>query len=172
MNKPGDEQWALLPNYGTNNLTPGTYYVLVASQGQNLVNSCGTGTAGYTLSSWIDGVTNLVGTLGYGSDLTYTNSQPGGSLKFYQFTVPAGLASIQVTLEMTGAKAVLTPGVTAASQPGDEKAQVVPGGDQDGVDGIAGSAGQVIALEQAIRLGMADDRLDGISSPQLAVDRG
>ena len=101
MIKPGDEQWALLPNYGTNSVTPGTYYVLVASQGQNLVNSCGTGTAGYTLSSWIDGVTNLVGTLGYGSDLTYTNSQPGGSLKFYQFTVPAGLASIQVTLENT-----------------------------------------------------------------------
>jgi hypothetical protein len=61
MMKPGDEQWALLPqnNYyaqeGTN-LTAGTYYVLVASQGQNLVNNCygpgsgwGSGSASYTL---------------------------------------------------------------------------------------------------------------------------
>ncbi len=35
----------------TTNLLPGTYYVLVASQGQNLVNGCeGTGDSGYTLS--------------------------------------------------------------------------------------------------------------------------
>jgi hypothetical protein len=111
MIKPGDEQWALLPDYYGNgsNVTAGTYYVLVASQGQNLVNNCeGTGTAGYTLRSWIDGVTNLVGTLAYGSDATYTNSQPGGSVQFYQFTVPANTASIQVTLENTVGSPVMT----------------------------------------------------------------
>ena len=48
----------------------------------------------------------------------------------------------------------------------------MPCGHQNGVDGIAGDPGQLIALEQAIGLGVTDDRLDGISSPQLAFDRG
>jgi hypothetical protein len=109
MIKPGDEQWALLPENGGSNVTAGTYYVLVASQGQNLVNNCeGSGNAGYTLRSWIDGVTNLVGTIAYGSDAAYTNSQPGGTVEFYQFTVPANVASIQVTLENTAGSPVMT----------------------------------------------------------------
>src|ERR1035441_10198183 len=110
MIKPGDEQWALLPENGGSNVTAGTYYVLVASQGQNLVNNCeGTGDAGYTLSSWIDGVTNLVGTIAYGSDAAYTNSsQPGGTVEFYQFTVLSNTPSIQVTLEDTVGSPVMT----------------------------------------------------------------
>jgi hypothetical protein len=44
-------------------------------------------------------------------------------------------------------------------------------GDQDGVDGIAGGAGEVIAFQQAIGLGMADDRLNGMAAPELALDR-
>ena len=109
MMKPGDEQWALLPqsNYpvleGTN-LPAGTYYVLVASQGQNLTNYCGAsgwgaGSASYTLSSGIEPVTQPPNTLSYGNDLLFTNTQAGGELKFYQFTVPAGIASIEVRLE-------------------------------------------------------------------------
>ena len=106
MAKPGDEQWSLLPYYdqvtGVTNLLPGTYYVLVGSQGQNLMNGCeGTGTASYTLTSGIEPVTAVTGTLSYANDLRYTNMQAGGSLKYYQFTVPAGIASIQVTLKNT-----------------------------------------------------------------------
>lgn len=63
-------------------------------------------------------------------------------------------------------------GTQKHGQPGDEQAQIVADGDQDGVDGIAGGAGKVVAFQQAIGLGMADDRLDGISSPQLAFDGG
>lgn len=48
----------------------------------------------------------------------------------------------------------------------------MPGGDQDGIDGIAGGSGEVIALEQAVGFGVADNRFDGISSPQLAFDGG
>src|SRR5205814_2096274 len=111
MMKPGDEQWILLPQNngyvaeGTN-LTAGTYYVLVASQGQNVTNNCigpgsgwGAGNASYTLSSGIELVTPLPNTLSYGNDLTFTNGQAGGELKFYQFNVPAGIASIEVRLE-------------------------------------------------------------------------
>lgn len=48
----------------------------------------------------------------------------------------------------------------------------MPGRDQNGVDGIAGRTNEVIALEQAVGFGVADARLDGISAPQLAFDRG
>ena len=103
--KPGDEQWALLPQdndytvEGTN-LTAGTFYVLVGGQGQDLVNGCeGTGDSSYTLSSWTEAATVLPNTLSYGSDLLFTNGQAGGEMKFYQFSVPAGMASIEVRLE-------------------------------------------------------------------------
>jgi len=103
MEKPGDEQWALLPYYASlygPNLVPGTYYVLVASQGQNLVNNCeGSGSASYTLSSWTEPPTVLPGVLSYGNDLLWTNSQQGGAMEFYQFTVPAGIWSLEVELE-------------------------------------------------------------------------
>src|SRR5208283_3180477 len=34
-----------------------------------------------------------------GNDLLCTNAQAGGETKFYQFTVPAGIASIEVSLQ-------------------------------------------------------------------------
>jgi len=81
----------------------------VASQGQNLVNNCeGTGTSSYTLNSWMDGVTNLSGTIAQGSAAAFTNRQPGGSVVFYQFTVPANTASIQVALENTAGVPMMT----------------------------------------------------------------
>ena len=63
-------------------------------------------------------------------------------------------------------------GTPKGSQPGDEEAHVVPCRDEDGVDGIAGGAGEVVALEKTIGFGMADDRLDGVSSAKLAADCG
>jgi large repetitive protein len=106
MMKPGDEQWVLLPQNngyvteGTNLTAGSTYYVLVASQGQNLTNgNCwGTGTASYRLNSGIEPVTVLPDTLSYSNALSLTNAQAGGQMKFYQFNVPAGIASLEVTL--------------------------------------------------------------------------
>jgi hypothetical protein len=46
------------------------------------------------------------------------------------------------------------------------------GGDQDGVDGIACGTGKVIAFEQTVGFGVADDRLDGISASEFALDCG
>ena len=45
------------------------------------------------------------------------------------------------------------------------------GGDQDGVYGITGGTGKMIAFEQAIGFGVADDRLDGIAASEFALDR-
>jgi large repetitive protein len=106
MMKPGDEQWTLLPQNngsvteGTNLTVGSTYYVLVASQGQNLTNgNCwGTGSASYRLNSGIEPVTVLPDTLSYSNALSLTNAQAGGQMKFYQFNVPAGIASLEVKL--------------------------------------------------------------------------
>jgi hypothetical protein len=48
----------------------------------------------------------------------------------------------------------------------------VAGGDENGVDRVTGRAGEMIALEQAVALGMADDWLNGIAAPQLAPTSG
>lgn len=55
-------------------------------------------------------------------------------------------------------------------QPCDKQSQVMPGSNQNGVDGISASACEVIALEQTIGFGMADNRFDGVSSPELTLD--
>lgn len=56
-------------------------------------------------------------------------------------------------------------------QPCDEQPQIVSCGDQDGVDGIAGGPGKVITLQQTVGFGVADDRPDGISASEFALDR-
>lgn len=50
-------------------------------------------------------------------------------------------------------------------EPGEEEAHVVTGGDEHGVDRVAGRAGEVIRLEQTVALGVADDWLDGVAPP-------
>src|SRR5512140_1604359 len=104
--KAGDEQWALMPENGNNNVTAGTYYAVVVSQGQDPTNPCqgpgsgwGGGTASYELTSVAEAPTILPDALAYGTDLLFTNSQQGGEMKFYQFNVPAGVASVEVRLE-------------------------------------------------------------------------
>ncbi len=61
-------------------------------------------------------------------------------------------------------------GTPKGGQPGDEEAHVVPGRHKDGVNAIAGDAGEVITLEQAIGFDVADDWLDGVPSAKLASD--
>ena len=62
-------------------------------------------------------------------------------------------------------------GTQKRGQPCDEQPQIVPSCDEDGVDGIAGGTGEVIALEQAIALGVTDNRFDGVAAAELAFDR-
>jgi len=100
MNKAGDQQWTLLPENGNSNVTAGTYYLMVASQGINPGTDCdGSAVSSYSLSSGIEPATVLPDNLDYSHDLVFTNVQAGGELKFYQFHVPSGLASLEVRLE-------------------------------------------------------------------------
>ena len=52
-------------------------------------------------------------------------------------------------------------GTQKRGQPCDEQPQIVSGCDEDGVDGIAGGTGKVIALEQAIAAGEPDHDRSG-----------
>ena len=63
-------------------------------------------------------------------------------------------------------------GTQKRDQPGDEQPQIVTGGNEERVDGVAGGAGEMIALEQAIGLGVTDNRFDSVSPFQLALDGG
>ena len=123
MMKTGNEEWVLLPENGQSNVTAGTYYVLVGSQGQNLTNLCGGsgnglggGNAGYTLSSGVEPVVTLPDSLSYSNDLVLTNTQAGGEMRFYQFNVPTNIASIEVKLENRVGNPVmyLSPGTVPA----------------------------------------------------------
>ena len=55
-------------------------------------------------------------------------------------------------------------------QPGEQEAEVVAGGGEDGVDGVAGGMGEMVAAHAVLGLEMADDGLDGGAAPGLALD--
>src|SRR6202020_3074518 len=53
-------------------------------------------------------------------------------------------------------------------QPGQQSPEVVSGGGEDGVDRVAGWAGEVGATHPMFALGVADDRFDGGALAHLA----
>ena len=55
-------------------------------------------------------------------------------------------------------------------QPGEEETEVITGGGEHGVDGVAGGMRQVIAVHAVLGLEMADDGLDGRTASHLAFD--
>ena len=98
----GSEDYLMMAS-GQSNLTAGTYYLTVVSEGSNTTcDSCiGVGTSGYTLTTAgsLD-ITDL-GTLDASgtTDLVQTSSQNGGVVKAFQFTVPPGTLAFDLTLE-------------------------------------------------------------------------
>jgi hypothetical protein len=55
-------------------------------------------------------------------------------------------------------------------QPNEDVSEVVGGGGEDGIGGIAGAAFEIAAAEVAFGLHVADHGLDGGASPQFAFD--
>ncbi len=99
----GDEQFALLADDGLTNIAPGTYYLAVVSEGVGPIpnqSRSGAGPVSYNLASL-----GTVPVIDLGSvtvaDLVHTNSLPGGGMAAYQFTVPPGTLSIELSLENT-----------------------------------------------------------------------
>ena len=110
MNKPGDEQYLMMPNdYSQSNyVVAGTYYLAVVSQGMNPSGSTiGTNLSTYTLGSYGSiNVTNMGTVDRTGStDLRMTNSlSRAGQMSAYSFTVPASTLALEIFLtNKTGA---------------------------------------------------------------------
>ncbi len=106
MNRPGSEQYLMLPNYAQSNFVPGgTYYLAVVSQGRNPSGgTIGTNLSSYTLGSYGSlNVTNLgtVDATGL-TDLRATNGLSlAGQMCAYTFTVPPNTLSLAITLSNT-----------------------------------------------------------------------
>jgi hypothetical protein len=56
------------------------------------------------------------------------------------------------------------------SQPFEQASEVVAGGGEDGVGGVAVGSGEVVSAHAVLRLRVADDRFDGGTAAQLAFD--
>jgi hypothetical protein len=99
LQKAGNEQYLLLPASGQSNIVAGTYYLLVASEGQNpSYPYIGTNSSSFTLPSYgVEPVLNL-GPVG-GADLLNTNNLQGGENALYQFSIPPGLNAVEVRLD-------------------------------------------------------------------------
>jgi hypothetical protein len=55
-------------------------------------------------------------------------------------------------------------------EPGEQAPEVVSGGGENGVGGVALCVGEEVAAHSVVGLQMADDRLDGGATPQFALD--
>ena len=58
------------------------------------------------------------------------------------------------------------------TEPPQQAAEVVSGGGEDGVDGIAGAVGEEVPVHAVVGLAMADDRLDAGAAFELPSDGG
>jgi len=100
MQKDRPERYVMLPQHGQDLIPAGDYYVAVVSEGMNPPDSStiGMGNSSGTLTSvGLLPVTNLGAASVAG--LTQPASLFGGQIKAYQFTVPAGTASLEVRLD-------------------------------------------------------------------------
>ena len=111
MNKPGNEQYLMLPanaQSGSSNIVAGTYYLAVIGQGQNPSGSTiGTNSSIYIIESFgVEAATNL-GTVS-ATDILSTNAVQGGDDALYQFSIPPGLAAVEVRLDNVTASPYMT----------------------------------------------------------------
>ncbi len=91
-----------MPVAGQSNIVAGTYYLGVASEGMNPHSPyLGTNSSSFTLTSYGTlGVTNLGAVDNTGlTDILVTNSNEGGQLSAFRFTVPPATLALQVSLE-------------------------------------------------------------------------
>ncbi|MGC3957327.1 MAG: hypothetical protein QM813_05020 [Verrucomicrobiota bacterium] len=101
LQKLGDEHYLLMPPSGQPNLTAGTYYLGVLSEGMNpspVQERYGSNAVSYVLSSLGPLTPVNIGTLS-GADLVYSNTAAPGEIKAFQFTAPAGFLRLDMRLE-------------------------------------------------------------------------
>jgi len=102
--KAGHEQYAVLPLNGQSNVSAGSYYVAIVSEGVNpgaAYNVIGTGTSSFTLATHGSFTATNLGTVDPtgAADLTQNEAIEGAELRTYQFTVPSNTLALEVRLE-------------------------------------------------------------------------
>ena len=101
MQKEGKEQWALLPDAGTNVIPAGTYYLAVVSEGDSPADGATVGAdpADHTLESFGPVALANLGTVGDEDLVAAGEALEGGAVKAYRFSVPPGVPSVEIGLE-------------------------------------------------------------------------
>ena len=112
FNKPGNDHGLFGPPKDQTTVPPGTYYLAVVGEGQNVAlgsNTAGFGPSDYALTRTSPVTPMDLGLVsGAGQDVLHTNYLENGESFTYQFRIPAGMESLVVSLETNY---VGTPGV-------------------------------------------------------------
>ncbi len=99
LQKAGNEHYLLLPESGQTTIPGGTYYVAIASEGQNPNGSrAGSNACNATLASLGSLPSVALGSLGPIAT-THSQSLEAGEIKLYDFVVPDGAQSIELRLD-------------------------------------------------------------------------
>ncbi|HWI56475.1 MAG TPA: pre-peptidase C-terminal domain-containing protein [Bacillota bacterium] len=123
-------------------MTAGSYYLGVVSEGQSATNQyqVGFGASTFTLSSLGEAQVNYLGDVDTG-DLFDTYSLAGGEVRLYQFSVPAGVQSIEARLEnRTGNPTMVLKAGARTPDPGAPNGSLGLGLDAYGIEGGESSA--------------------------------
>jgi hypothetical protein len=103
IRKPGNEHFFLAPPAGASNLTAGTYYLAVISEGANpdpATGRAGSGESVAVLSSLLPPPLVDLGPVdAAGPDVTYDNIQEGCETAAFQFNLPENATRLEVSLE-------------------------------------------------------------------------
>jgi len=99
LQKAGNEQFLLLPESGQTTIPGGTYYVALASEGQNPASSrIGSNTCSSVFTSFGPLAEVALGSVG-GADLTHSNALAAGEIRLYNFNVPLGAYALECRLD-------------------------------------------------------------------------
>ncbi len=98
MRKAGNEHFVLLPEDGQTVLVAGDYFLSLVSEGQGPGwNRIGTNTSQFILTSIGELPVDDLGVIG-SAPVTRAHALEGGEVRAYRFTVPAGVASVDLRL--------------------------------------------------------------------------
>ncbi len=110
MNRIGNENFVMLPPEGGTQLLAGYYYIAVVGEGEastNLLSRVGPNTSSYTIRSVGIAPVVQLGTVS-STELVRAGSLEGGETQIYEFTVPAGVQSMELRLEDRTGNPVMT----------------------------------------------------------------
>jgi hypothetical protein len=135
----GNEHFLLLPGGPSTNIIPGTYYLVVASEGQTVstnATAIGTGVSGYTLTSVGPAQIIDLGMLET-NDIFYTNALEGGNSAFIRFQNLPDTMGFELSLpEKTGNPWMVSPETMGFFPNPGSPSPADTYGNEGGLDGI------------------------------------